>query len=134
MTNLKVMEDIVRYIKYGDNVMNNVREVASTYKDKFYPLLFVATTENGIPFRYYLSVFDIIYTFNEFVTGMDVLFKSFFVFDVAYPTNIWNVYTFLQQFMYGIYLKSDGKDKAVINLIESLDRTRLSSENEAITM
>lgn len=53
MTDLKLMEEIVRYIKYGDNVMDNVRKVAST----IHPLLFVATTGNNIPFRYYVSVY-----------------------------------------------------------------------------
>ncbi|KAL5280610.1 hypothetical protein ACFFRR_009309 [Megaselia abdita] len=129
----KIMEQFVQYINYGDNVMEKVRKIADAYTNNFHPLILVATTgENEIPFRYYVSVFDMIYTFESCSSAIDNLFKSFFALNVGYPDKIIPIYTFIQQFLYGIYLKGDGKYNSVITLIESLDCTRLASENPFI--
>lgn len=81
------MEQIVKYIDYGDNVMENLKELSRKYEKNFHPLLIVANA-NNTPFTFYMSVFEIIYTFNECSTGFDILFKSFFVFSLQYPQKI----------------------------------------------
>lgn len=129
----KLLEPLFRFINYGTNVMDTVKEIAAEYKKDFHPLMLVATTgPNEIPFRYYVSVFDMVYTFESFSSALDILFKSFFALNVDYPAKIKTVYTFLQQFIYGIYIKGDGKYGPVINLIDRLDRTRLASENKTV--
>lgn len=128
-----LMGQLVQYIEYGSNVMDKVKEIAKSYSKNFHPLMIVATTgESETPFRYYVSVFDIIYTFESCTSAIDTLFKSFFAIHVGYPDKIRHVYTFIQQFIYGIYLKQDGKNRSVIKLIESLDGKRLASENKCM--
>lgn len=129
----KLIGHFFQYIKYGANVMDKIKEIADSYSNNFHPLMIVATTgEDETPFRYYVSVFHIIYTFESCVSAIDVLFKSFFAVYVGYPKKIRPVYTFIQQFIYGIYLKDDGKDNLVIQLIGTLDCKRLASENKCM--
>lgn len=125
------IEKIVQYINYGDNVMDKVKEIAESYTNNFHPILIVANLE-GKPYRYYACVFDIIYTFQSFTSAFDIIFKSFFVFNVKYPSDATLFYIFIQQFLYGIYLKRDSKKSVLIKLFHSLDCNRLASSNNSM--
>lgn len=129
--NLKILtkiDTIMQFIEYKENVMDVVKELSSKYKNDFHPFLVVAKL-NGLPFKYYLSIFNIIYQFESFTAAFDYLFKSFFVFDVAYPKLAQPFYVFIQQFIYCIYLSTDRKFNTVINLIGELDPNRLPSQS-----
>lgn len=119
------LESIMVFIEY-ENVMNVVKKTAEDYTNNFNPFLVVAKLD-GLPYRFYLSVFDIIYQFESFTSAFDYLLKSFFVFDVAYPKVVEQFYIFIQQFIYNIYLKQDRKYQTVLDLIYELDQNRLPS-------
>lgn len=120
----------MQFIDYEENVMEAVKKTAENYSSNFFPFLVVAKL-NGLPFRYYLSVFDIVYQFDSFTAAFDYLFKAFFVMNVSYPSDVKSFYIFVQQFIYGIYIKEmDRKFPNVIDLIYDRDQSRLPSQQE----
>lgn len=121
------LEEIIRFSEYGDNIVEEVREIAAK-ENKLYPMIFVALM-NETPFRFYVSLFDVVYSFESFNSALDLLFKSFFVWNLEYPTNTKSVYMFLQHFVYMIYLPRDKIIGSVCRLIESLDKSKLPSAN-----
>lgn len=124
---LSPIETVIQFIEYEENVMSTVKKMADKYKNSFHPFLIIGKVK-GLPYKYYLSVFDIIYTFESFAASFDCLFKSFFVLNVGYPTTVRSFYTFVQQFIYNIYLPEDRSFPAVIDLIDTLDSGRLPSQ------
>lgn len=115
---------LVQYLEYSKNVMEKVIEVAKQYKTGFHPFVVIATT-NNLPVKYYLSVFDAIYTFETFLGALDVMFQSFFVFNNPYPSEVNSFYIFLQRFFYGIMVPKQRSPASVNSLINELDYTRL---------
>ncbi|KAL5290350.1 hypothetical protein ACFFRR_009973 [Megaselia abdita] len=125
---LSKFDTIIQFIVYEENVMDLVKSLAENFSSNFYPFLIIAKL-NDLPFKFYLSSFDIIYQFDSFSEALDCLVKSFFVFNVGYPKILKPFYTFIQQFIYGIYMSEfDIKSPDVIDLICALDRSRLPSE------
>lgn len=113
-------ESIMQFVEYGENIMQKVTQKADEFKKgELYPFIVVALME-GNPHRFYLSVFDIIYQFDDLVTTLDYLFKSFFVFNIKYPNDAYNVLLFLQQFFYSLYLKEDCKYSTIIDFMDKL--------------
>lgn len=98
--------------------MENVRDKANEIKKgDLHPFLLVACMDNK-PYAFYLSIFDCIHQFEGFLASLDYLLKSFFVFNIEYPVDGYNVLLFIQQFIYSVYIPEDQKYAAVIDFIE----------------
>lgn len=68
-----------------------------------------------------LVYFDTIYyQFAHVAKALDVCFKIFQVFNIAYPSESKMVWTFVQQYLYNINLKSDEVYPAISLLISKL--------------
>lgn len=122
-------ESILKFIDYGDDVMENVHKKANEIKKGYlHPFIVVALLDNK-PHKFYLSIFDCIHQFEGFLASLDYLLKSFFVFNIKYPVDGYNVLLFLQQFIYSIYLSEDEKYAAVIDFIECFNEKRSQYKN-----
>lgn len=109
--------------------MDKVNIIAENYAKDLHPFMLIATLE-GLPHKYYLSVFDVTYSFESFSSAFDCLFKTYFVMNVDYPKSVESFFVFVQQFIYGIYLKNDKKISSVIQLIAQFDDKRLPSQQK----
>lgn len=118
---------IVKEITYKEDVVEKIEQQAVDH-DKVYPYMMVGMHEN-LPYKFYLVIYNYTYVFTSFSDCLEHLMFSFFVFNVKYPREVINVYTFLQHYIYGIYLENDTKANAVIQLIASLNKKNLSSAN-----
>lgn len=127
-TVLERYEELIQTIQYGDDVLARVRALAAN-KNKLHPFIIIGLHKE-LPYRFYLALYENIYAFETLTGCLDLLFKSFFVFNITYPNDVLNIYMFLQHFVYRIYLKSDTKVTCVIKLINILDKTRLPCENQ----
>jgi hypothetical protein len=61
------------------------------------------------------------YKVSSIVEGIDALFKLFFVLNVKYPFEGSAIWLFIQQYFYGIKLKTDAKIAKVISLLAMLN-------------
>lgn len=122
------MEKIIRYIEFGDDILDKVKEIAQIEK-ALNPLIIVGTT-NNIPVCYYLSLFDIAYHFESFTTCFDAIFKSYFVFNIPFPPEVNNIYIFIQHYVYMIYTTKDKLVNKVLKYINTLDSSRLPSNDK----
>lgn len=127
LTSVQRYEELIQTIPYGDDVIARVRALA---KDKkiLHPYIIIGLHKD-LPYRYYLSLFENIYSFESLNSCIDLLIKCYFVFNLSYPKEVLNIYMFIQHFIYRIYLKSDIKVTSVVKLINSLDKNRLPCEN-----
>ncbi|KAL5278623.1 hypothetical protein ACFFRR_004167 [Megaselia abdita] len=104
--------------------MDKVKEVAESLKNDLKPFVIVATTED-LPVKFYLSVYDALFEFDTFLGALDVLFQTFFVLNIPYPTQLNSFYVFMQKFFYKIKLEGDPILDRITKMIKLLDFTRL---------
>lgn len=68
------------------------------------------------------------------LSGLDLVFKSFFSLDVKYPEAVATIWLFIQQVIYGIVLQQDGRVPQQIIQLEGevenfIKRTRQAQES-----
>lgn len=126
LTSAERFDEIIKFIEYKEDVLEAVK--AHT-KQTAEPFMLIGLHKE-IPFRFYLSVYDHAYSFESFSDCLDLLLKSYFVFNVNYPKSVSNIYMFLQHFGYRIYSEKDLKINSVLQFIGKHDKTRLPNENK----
>lgn len=62
---------------------------------------------NGQVTSFYVIINNHFYKVESPLKAIDICFKSFFVFNLNYPTQCQQVWQFIQNFMYGIITKYD---------------------------
>lgn len=119
-------EQIVQYTEFlSGGVLEKVKEIANNSK-KLSPYIIIAQKDE-VPVRFYVAAYDAVYAFETFVGALDMLFKTFFSFDVPYPDVVRAVYVFIQKLFYDIHVEDKDKKttSAVEKLINNFDHTRL---------
>lgn len=75
--------------------------------------------------KYYVYYDNIKYDFKDFLRALNMLFKIFQIFNIQYPKESQNVWTFIQTFFFEINLKNDKKIPPLENLKKFLNSKKL---------
>lgn len=130
-TNIKGMEcfkNFVHFTQENENIIEKVKDIGNGYAPKDLHPFIVVTLKDDQPDSFHAVGFEAIYRYNSFLGALNCVFAMFFVFNRPFPKDLLNVFVFIQQFLYEIYITAkDKKIRKVINFIELCDRSRLAS-------
>lgn len=87
--------------------IQRISEECKKLKEDMNPFIIYFENDVGIPYKFFVCVNHLIYETTNFITAIDTLFKTYFVFNLKYPTKCISVLTFIQHFFYKIFLPSD---------------------------
>lgn len=68
--------------------------------------------------KYFVIIEGIYYAIESLRSSLQLLFKSFYVFNLQYPCHCINFYNFIQEYFYGI--SADSKTSEVSSLITQM--------------
>ncbi|EZA61678.1 hypothetical protein X777_10510, partial [Ooceraea biroi] len=108
------------------------RAVASKLKTTVQPfVLLVGPTVQEYK-ACYLVIDEVKYQFNNVLKAFDQCFKAIQVLNVEYSYEAKGTWLFIQQALYRIFTKYDGKNSTVSALVKSFEalRTKILNENE----
>ena len=72
--------------------------------------------------EFYVYCDNIKYKFNNFLRAFESCFKLYHIFNLTYPKESFNFWTFVQVFFFNINLKCDKKNATVKTTISMLNR------------
>lgn len=121
---------LVQFIELGEDVVESAHKFFEN-KEETYPYIAIAK-KDGMISKYYVCAYDCFYSFDNFTNCLDTLLKVYFVFNSKFPKKLNAILLFLQHFVYRIYTIKDKSEVATNNFINSLDKSRLPSQNKQI--
>lgn len=107
-----------------DLEIKRISEIAAARKEDMDPFIQYFENENGIPYKFFVCINQQIYETLHFTTAMDIVFKSYYVFQMEYPPQCVVVLTFIQHFFYQIFLDEDVNYPLILSVMCDLDIDR----------
>lgn len=68
------------------------------------------------PDAVYVKLLNLLYSFNNIADAIDLCFKLFFVLDIKFNYECYNVWLFIQLFIYGITTEFDAKSPRIVDI------------------
>lgn len=121
------LEKMFLKVPRGTMINQEIQKISEKVKGKqkeMNPFIIYYENENGIAFKFFVCINHLIYEMTNFISALDILFKSYFVFFLKYPPECVNVLTFLQHFFYKIFLDSDIASTTILGLMCDIDIER----------
>lgn len=124
-TTKQFLESILIQAEHGETIKDLVEKLSkeAATSNTFSPTIIYYVNDENIPHKFYVCVNDLMYETETAVTAIDILFKIFYVFDLAYPDKCTNLLTFIQHFFYNIYYECDFRSSKLMNLMIQIDET-----------
>lgn len=104
--------------------VQKISEERAAKKMSLNPFVLYFEDEKSMPCKFFVCINHLVYEVGMFITALDTLVKSFFVFDLAYPEEGVNTLTFIQHFFLQIYLSTDIESNMINSLMCDIDLER----------
>lgn len=122
------LERLIRIAPRGTLISSEVRRIAQVLADKkvkeMNPFIIYFQNEEQQPYKFFICINHLIYEVEHFTTALDILFKSYYVFNLKYSEECKVILTFLQHFYYQIFFSQDLNSNVVNVLMCDIDINR----------
>ncbi|KAL5278664.1 hypothetical protein ACFFRR_003349 [Megaselia abdita] len=123
----QVLEKIFLKVERGTRIVEKIQElseIANDNNEEFSPFILYFEDENLIPYKFFVCINLLIYESNNFVTALNILFKSYYVFHCIYPDKCKVILTFIQHFYYQIFSSNDINSSTLVGVMHEIDQDR----------
>lgn len=122
------LEKMFRKAERGTQITSEVQRIsqmeAAKNSKEMNPFIIYFENENHQPYKFFVCINLLPYEFNNFITALDTLFKSYFVFNLRYPKECKIILTFFQHFFFQIFLPKDIQSNTINSLMCDIDIDR----------
>lgn len=108
--------------------MNKMRERYKEIGTTLQPLIIVVGINLSSVASFYVCYDNLFYKLPTFLKAIDICFKLFHVMNFKYPVPSKQIWTFVQNYIYNIYLKEDEKSSGLSLLLRKFEEIKESSE------
>lgn len=126
------LEKMIRKVPRDQKIMDAVAAIGKETKNKVCPYILYYEDDNEIPYKFFICISNLVYEVSNFITAIDTLFKSCYVFDLTYPRECKFILQFIQQFFYNIFTDKDIHSNSINSLMFDLDAERAESLQQCI--
>lgn len=122
------LEKLIRSAPTGTLISSEVRRISQELADKnekeMNPFIIYFQNDEQQPYKFFVCINHLVYELDHFTTALDILFKSYYVFNFKYSDECKIILTFLQHFYYQIFFSKDFNSNIVNVLMCDIDIER----------
>lgn len=105
-------------------ISEEISKLKTKKTKKMNPFIIYYEDKNNVPYKFFVCINHLIYEIGNFITALDTLFKSYFVFKFQYPDECINTLIFIQQFFFKIFYSKDFKSYIMNSFMCEIDPIR----------
>ncbi|KAL5292666.1 hypothetical protein ACFFRR_011443 [Megaselia abdita] len=120
----KMFRQAQRGSKIDEEILKISEAAAKNGEPAMNPFVLFFINDANMPYKFFVCVNHLIYELSSFVEAIDILFKSYFVFNLNYPPESENVLRFIQHFFYQVFLNDENISTSIYQLMYDLDIDR----------
>lgn len=112
------------FVETESSIEEKISDLSKEHKAKSLTLqpIVVILMSNEVPTKFFVRIDGTTYIQHNILAAIDLCFKSFHVFNLAYPRQSHNAWIFIQKFFYTITTAYDKTISSVSSLITELNK------------